>query len=112
MKSSSTTTPPAPAAQIAYDYNRGAPVAWWKFDECQGGTLHDSSAKIIIPDIWADVRNNCWNFALLQPTAWGNGASGKYNASLSFMEQMMWFWYHQSSSYQTNSSVTTSAFAV
>src|SRR6185503_8777228 len=26
------------AAQVAYDYNRGGPVAWWKFDECQGST--------------------------------------------------------------------------
>ncbi|PIZ46504.1 hypothetical protein COY32_03180, partial [candidate division WWE3 bacterium CG_4_10_14_0_2_um_filter_41_14] len=32
-------------AQIAYDYNRGAPVAWYKMDECEGGTLFDSSAS-------------------------------------------------------------------
>jgi len=32
-------------AQIAWDYNRGKPVGWWKFDECQGTTAHDSSGN-------------------------------------------------------------------
>ena len=31
--------------QIAWDYNHGAPVGWWKFDECQGTTIHDSSGN-------------------------------------------------------------------
>ncbi len=30
-------------AQIAWEYNRGEPVAWWDFNECQGGTIHDQS---------------------------------------------------------------------
>ena len=25
-------------AQIAYDYNKGGPIGWWRFDECQGST--------------------------------------------------------------------------
>lgn len=29
-------------AQIAWDYNRGLPMSWWKMDECQGSTLYDS----------------------------------------------------------------------
>jgi hypothetical protein len=32
-------------AQIAYDYNRGAPVGWWKFDENQGTTIYDASGN-------------------------------------------------------------------
>ena len=30
-------------AQIALDYNRGGPVGWWKFDDCQGSVAYDSS---------------------------------------------------------------------
>src|SRR5690606_8244474 len=30
-------------AQIAYDYNRGAPIAHYKFGECQGNIVHDES---------------------------------------------------------------------
>jgi len=32
-------------AQVAWDYNRGKPVGWWKLDECQGTTLNDSSGN-------------------------------------------------------------------
>ena len=32
-------------AQIAWDYNRGGPVGWWKMDECQGSSLIDSSGN-------------------------------------------------------------------
>ncbi len=32
-------------AQVAWEYNRGAPVGWWKFDECQGSIAHDSSGN-------------------------------------------------------------------
>jgi len=31
------------ASQVAYEYNRGEPVGWWKFDECEGVTAYDSS---------------------------------------------------------------------
>lgn len=30
-------------SQIAYDYNRGAPVAWYKLDECQGTTAYNTA---------------------------------------------------------------------
>lgn len=29
-------------SQVAWDYNRGAPVGHWKFDECQGTTAYNS----------------------------------------------------------------------
>ena len=32
-------------AQIAWDYNRGKPVAHWKFDETSGTTAHDESGN-------------------------------------------------------------------
>ncbi|MCX7997211.1 MAG: DUF2341 domain-containing protein [Patescibacteria group bacterium] len=32
-------------AQIAWDYNRGAPFAHWKFDECTGDTIYDASGN-------------------------------------------------------------------
>ncbi len=32
-------------AQIAYDYNRGKPIAHWKFNECSGSVIHDESGN-------------------------------------------------------------------
>src|SRR5690606_17808414 len=32
-------------AQVAWEYNKGMPVAHYKFDECQGSTIHDSSGN-------------------------------------------------------------------
>ncbi len=31
--------------QVEYDYNRGAPLAWWKLDDCQGTSIADSSGN-------------------------------------------------------------------
>ena len=77
------------AAQIAWDYNRGKPVGWWKFDECQGLTAYDSSGNAntgtitIGATIPQSVIGTC-----LTPTngtgAWYNGRTGKMNSSLSF----------------------------
>lgn len=73
-------------AQVAYDYNRGAPVGWWKFDECQGGTAYDSSGNgnngtINIGSGGTQTSaGTCTNSG----TAWGNGTSGKFNSSLNF----------------------------
>ncbi len=74
------------AAQVAYDYNRGGPIGWWKFDECQGSTLYDASGN---------SNNQTWNGSgsgsqtsvgtcNTSSTAWGNGVTGKFNASLNF----------------------------
>ena len=72
-------------AQIAYDYNRGEPVAHWKMDECQGSTIHDSSDN---------GNHGTWNGSggtqtsvgtcTTSGTAWGNGSTGKFGASLNF----------------------------
>ena len=73
-------------AQIAWDYNKGKPVGWWKMDECQGGTIHDSSGF---------GNNGTWygtgggtqtsvGTCTTSGTAWYNGRTGKRNASLNF----------------------------
>lgn len=55
-------------AQIAWDYNRGGPVGWWKFDEGQGTTVYDAS-------------ENGLNGVLNNGPTW---VDGKYNGALSF----------------------------
>lgn len=62
------------------------PVAWWKFDECQGTTAYDSSGNgnngtITIGATGAQTSAGTCSTS---GTAWGNGASGKYNSSLNF----------------------------
>ncbi len=74
-------------AQIAYDYNRGAPVAHWKFDACEGTTIHDSSKNgnngtLIVTTVGGNSAGvGTCNTA---NSAWGSGAAGKYGASLNF----------------------------
>lgn len=73
-------------AQVAWDYNKGAPVAYWKFDECQGTTIHDSSGNSNT-GTWNGTSGGSQTSAgtcTTSGTAWGNGATGKYNSSLNF----------------------------
>ena len=82
-------------AQIAWDYNRGAPVAYWALDECSGSTSHDTATK---PD-----RNSTRFDGTIDPgdasgdndtvgtcnsgittEMWNDGTTGKRNASLGF----------------------------
>jgi hypothetical protein len=76
-------------AQIAWDYNRGKPVAHWKFDECTGAIVHSSN------ETYNSALNGTWTGTgggtqtsvgdcSTGGTAWGNGASGKFNGSLNF----------------------------
>lgn len=74
-------------AQIAWDYNQGAPVGWWKFDECQGSIAHDSSGigntgAIIIGA--SGTQNTLGTCTVGTSAAWTAGASGKINGSLNF----------------------------
>lgn len=75
-------------AQIAWDYNRGGPVGWWKFDECQATTTYDSSGNgnngaITIGGTGSqDGVGTCADVDSTK--AWYNGVDGKYNSSLSF----------------------------
>ena len=73
-------------AQVAWDYNRGGPVGWWKMDECQGSTIHDSSgnANDGTLTVGASGTQTSAGTCTTASTAWGNGASGKFNSSLNF----------------------------
>jgi len=71
-------------AQVAYDFNRGAPVGWWKFDECQGATAYDASGKgnsgtinIVASGDLSDIGT-----CNTSDTAWGDGTTGKFNSGL------------------------------
>lgn len=75
-------------AQIAWDYNRGKPVAHYKLDECSGSTIHSTN------DPYNSALNGTWSGSggsqtsagdcSTANTAWGNGATGKLNASINF----------------------------
>ncbi|MGI6278201.1 MAG: DUF2341 domain-containing protein [Patescibacteria group bacterium] len=75
-------------AQIAWDYNRGGPVGWWKLDECQGTTAYDSSGNANHGTIniggsgSQDTAGSCGvgNTA----AAWYNGREGRINSAMSF----------------------------
>jgi len=74
-------------AQIAYDYNKGAPVGWWKFDECQGNTVYDWSGNNNNGTISVGAGGSQNSLGTCQSgtsAAWTNGASGKFNSSLNF----------------------------
>lgn len=77
-------------AQIAWDYNRGAPIAHYKFDECQGSIAHSSSepynsaldGTITIGAGGSQVSlGTC---AVGDTSAWSNGITGKINSAMSF----------------------------
>ena len=85
-------------AQIAYDYNRGWPIAWYQFDECQGTAAYNAAIAgsgaalgnngTITPGDSSgnnDSAGTC-NSGAANPTneMWNAGTTGKYNASLSF----------------------------
>lgn len=73
-------------AQIAYDYNRGAPIAHWKFDECEGSTIHDSAGTNNGTLTVTTTGGNSAGVGTCNTanSAWGSGASGKFGASLNF----------------------------
>ncbi|MDD4027297.1 MAG: LamG domain-containing protein, partial [Candidatus Shapirobacteria bacterium] len=74
-------------AQIAYDYNKGGPVGWWKFDECQGNIAYDWSGignTGVINIGSSGTQNSLGTCAIGTSAAWTNGTSGKVNSSLNF----------------------------
>ena len=80
-------------AQVAWEYNRGAPVAWYKLDECQGNTAYNSARSgnnqslgsngtITIGASGSNTSSGTCVGAAGQ--AWVDGATGKLSASLEF----------------------------
>jgi hypothetical protein len=78
------------AAQVAWDYNRGAPVAWYRFDECTGSVAHSANTP------YDPTLNGTIGIGATAPQtstgkcssgvtseAWNNGTTGKYGAGLS-----------------------------
>ncbi|OGF25318.1 hypothetical protein A2303_00095 [Candidatus Falkowbacteria bacterium RIFOXYB2_FULL_47_14] len=73
-------------AQIAWDYNKGKPIAHWRFDECSGSTIHDESGNgnhgtLNLGTAGTTATGTC---ASSSDSFWYNGRSGKYNSSGSF----------------------------
>ena len=73
-------------AQVSWDYNRGAPVAHWKMDECQGSTLYDSSGNgllgtYVMGGSGGATIGDCVTNA---STPRYNGRVGKFNNALDF----------------------------
>src|SRR3990167_2376449 len=75
-------------AQIAWDYNKGGPVAHWRFDECQWTTANDSSGNTNTGTITVGATGTYTSMGTCPvssaSTMWYNGATGKRNYSLAF----------------------------
>ncbi|MCX6784311.1 MAG: LamG domain-containing protein [candidate division WWE3 bacterium] len=78
-------------AQIAWDFNRGAPVAQYKFNECSGTIAHNSALNgngqaagmdgTITPNT-GRTAGSCNSGVSTE--MWNGGTTGKYGASLAF----------------------------
>ncbi len=81
-------------AQIAWDYNRGAPIAQYKFDECTGTTAYNSA-----PTSSNTAAGNNGTITIggtgtytsagtcgsgTSTEAWNGGTTGKFGSSLAF----------------------------
>lgn len=73
-------------AQVRYIYNRGLPIAHFRFDECQGDTLNDASGNSYTAAWYGPTSGSQTQSGTCQTagTSWGNGITGKFNASLNF----------------------------
>ncbi|MFA5894378.1 MAG: LamG-like jellyroll fold domain-containing protein [Candidatus Shapirobacteria bacterium] len=73
-------------AQIAYDYNKGGPVGWWKLDECQGSVANDNSGISNSGSISIGGTGPITSAGTCSTanTAWGVGSTGKVNSSIHF----------------------------
>lgn len=81
------------ASQLAYDYNRGAPLAHYKLDECQGTTAYNSAPTgtglaagnngTITPGAGGNTSaGTCGSGTGTE--MWNDGTTGKRNGSLGF----------------------------
>lgn len=63
-------------AQIAWDYNRGKPVGWWRMDEGEGATVYDHSASGL------EGNGNTGTMTNMDPS--NDWVTGKINKALDF----------------------------
>jgi hypothetical protein len=81
------------AAQIAWDYNKGAPIAHYKLDECQGTTAYNTAKTAdnnppgmngtITPGASGNTAAGACSSGV-STEMWNDGTTGKRNASLGF----------------------------
>ena len=78
-------------AQIAWDYDRGAPVVLYNFDECKGTTAYNSAldsinqAAGINGTIYPNTGRTAGTCSSGNSTEmWNGGTNGKFNGSLAF----------------------------
>lgn len=71
-------------AQIAWSYNKGAPVGWWKMDDCTGTTLNDAAGNSLSGILSLGAAGTTSAGTCTTSGAWFNGAAGKRNYSLDF----------------------------
>jgi len=75
-------------AQVAYDYNRGEPIGWWKLDECTGTTAYNSSGAgpngtvTIGASGTYTSAGTCGSGTSTQ--AWNAGTTGRFNGGIGF----------------------------
>lgn len=72
-------------AQVAYDYNRGAPIGWWQFDDCQGAVAKDASgngndATLTYGGGTYTQVGTCNSGT--SSDAWYGGATGRFNGGI------------------------------
>ncbi|PJA07668.1 hypothetical protein COX69_04065 [Candidatus Falkowbacteria bacterium CG_4_10_14_0_2_um_filter_48_10] len=73
-------------AQVAWEYNQGKPIAHWRFDECQGGTIHDESGNGRHGQLYLGASDVIATGTCASSSAsfWYNGRTGKYHSAGSF----------------------------
>lgn len=74
-------------AQIAYDYNRGAPQLWWKLDDCQGTTIGDASGNgnsgTLVVGTGAGTNHiDAVGTCSTASSSWGSNPTGKRNYAI------------------------------
>jgi len=74
--------------QISYNFDRGLPIGWWQFDECQGTTAYDAGSggnngTITITGAGDNTSPGTCGSGV-GTEAWNNGTTGKINYSLDF----------------------------
>ena len=74
------------SAQIAWDYNKGKPIAHYKMDKGEGTTIYDSSGNGNngTLNLGASGQTSAGSVKINANTAWYNGREGKQNYSLNF----------------------------
>ncbi len=75
-------------AQVNWDFSRGRPLSWIKFDECSGTIANDSGLLLNAGTIsigasgTQTAAGTCTSGSAAE--AWSNGATGKFNSGMNF----------------------------